>query len=116
MNVNAPYRARFAARLFSCYNAKTSQGFFWIATSHKMQGEWAQAGTQLSLSTHGVWVRLCIHVCSAMCRDCSRQVAALREMDVTAEEGPEADAEKEVRMIGLDDAHSKFSCISRVNR
>jgi hypothetical protein len=28
-----------------------------------------------------------------------RQVAALREMDVTAEPGPEADAEKEVRMV-----------------
>jgi hypothetical protein len=28
-----------------------------------------------------------------------RQVAALREMDVTAEDGPEADAEKEARML-----------------
>jgi hypothetical protein len=28
-------------------------------------------------------------------------VAALREMDVTAEEGPEADAEKEVKDVGV---------------
>jgi hypothetical protein len=32
-----------------------------------------------------------------MWRDNSLQVAALREMEVTAEEGPEADAEKEAR-------------------
>ena len=28
-----------------------------------------------------------------------RKVAALREMDVTAEDGPEADAEKEARLL-----------------
>ncbi len=48
-----------------------------------------------------------------------RQVAALREMDVTAEEGPEADAEKEVRMINRVGRCTQpifFSCISQVTR
>lgn len=48
-----------------------------------------------------------------------RQVAALREMNVTAEEGPEADAEKEVRMINRVGRCTQpifFSCISRKTR
>jgi G3E family GTPase len=56
---------RQRARVRTRCHAHCDQGFFWIATSNKMQGEWAQAGTQLSLSTYGVWVRFssnCIRV------------------------------------------------------